>query len=174
MQVIICTAIASAQTNKVIYTCPMHPEVKTSKPGKCPKCGMTLVKKTIKGNTPKATPKKTMKAATGPSTRKESTNNKKPTTTSTQGSPGEEELRAMMKEMKGTMQEMRRAIMEMRGMIREMKGEPVESGDDTTDEHAGHDMNTDNTDSSRSAAKLQYTCPMHPEVQADKPGKCPK
>lgn len=27
------------------YTCPMHPEVITDKPGKCPKCGMNLVKK---------------------------------------------------------------------------------------------------------------------------------
>ena len=27
------------------YTCPMHPEVVRSKPGKCPKCGMALVKK---------------------------------------------------------------------------------------------------------------------------------
>ena len=26
------------------YTCTMHPEVITHKPGKCPKCGMTLVK----------------------------------------------------------------------------------------------------------------------------------
>ena len=28
-----------------IYTCPMHPEVTSDKPGKCPKCGMDLVKK---------------------------------------------------------------------------------------------------------------------------------
>ncbi|MBN9485275.1 MAG: hypothetical protein J0H46_18120 [Bacteroidetes bacterium] len=27
------------------YTCPMHPEVVTDKPGKCPKCHMTLVEK---------------------------------------------------------------------------------------------------------------------------------
>jgi len=27
------------------YSCPMHPEVKNDKPGKCPKCGMDLVKK---------------------------------------------------------------------------------------------------------------------------------
>ncbi len=27
------------------YTCTMHPEVKSDKPGKCPKCGMELVKK---------------------------------------------------------------------------------------------------------------------------------
>jgi hypothetical protein len=30
---------------KVQYTCSMHPEVVMNKPGKCPKCGMTLVKK---------------------------------------------------------------------------------------------------------------------------------
>ena len=28
------------------YTCTMHPEVVMDKPGKCPKCGMTLVPKT--------------------------------------------------------------------------------------------------------------------------------
>ncbi len=27
------------------FTCSMHPEVKSGKPGKCPKCGMDLVKK---------------------------------------------------------------------------------------------------------------------------------
>jgi hypothetical protein len=26
------------------YTCPLHPEVKSDKPGNCPKCGMALVK----------------------------------------------------------------------------------------------------------------------------------
>ncbi|PYK36890.1 MAG: hypothetical protein DME49_13885 [Verrucomicrobia bacterium] len=28
-----------------IYTCPMHPQIKSDKPGKCPICGMTLKKK---------------------------------------------------------------------------------------------------------------------------------
>ncbi|RSK45506.1 heavy metal-binding domain-containing protein [Hymenobacter rigui] len=27
------------------YTCPMHPDVAAAQPGKCPKCGMALVKK---------------------------------------------------------------------------------------------------------------------------------
>lgn len=31
-------------THKV-YTCTMHPEVISDKPGKCPKCGMDLVEK---------------------------------------------------------------------------------------------------------------------------------
>ncbi len=26
-----------------MYTCPMHPEVRADSPGRCPKCGMTLV-----------------------------------------------------------------------------------------------------------------------------------
>ncbi len=33
-----------ADTIKTKYTCPMHPEVMSNKPGKCPKCGMELVK----------------------------------------------------------------------------------------------------------------------------------
>lgn len=31
----------------IIFTCPMHSEVQELKPGKCPKCGMTLVEKKI-------------------------------------------------------------------------------------------------------------------------------
>jgi len=37
--------MASTATVGVLYTCPMHPEVIHDKPGKCPKCGMTLVSK---------------------------------------------------------------------------------------------------------------------------------
>ena len=33
------------QTAATVYTCKMHPEVTSDKPGKCPKCGMDLVKK---------------------------------------------------------------------------------------------------------------------------------
>lgn len=32
-------------TEASVYTCPMHPEVTSDKPGTCPKCGMALVKK---------------------------------------------------------------------------------------------------------------------------------
>ena len=32
---------------KEIYTCPMHPEVQSDKPGKCHKCGMNLEKKAM-------------------------------------------------------------------------------------------------------------------------------
>jgi len=41
------SVLSFAQTAKVFYTCPMHSEVVSSKPGDCPKCGMTLAKKTV-------------------------------------------------------------------------------------------------------------------------------
>ena len=28
---------------KKIYTCPMHPDVRTNESGSCPKCGMVLI-----------------------------------------------------------------------------------------------------------------------------------
>jgi hypothetical protein len=41
------TSLVKDANQKIViekYTCPMHPEVISDKPGKCPKCGMTLVK----------------------------------------------------------------------------------------------------------------------------------
>ncbi|GAB4317186.1 MAG: heavy metal translocating P-type ATPase [Candidatus Sumerlaeia bacterium] len=35
-------APAPPSSRKVIYTCPMHPEVQQDRPGSCPKCGMAL------------------------------------------------------------------------------------------------------------------------------------
>lgn len=36
--------VGSAQSRAQSYVCPMHPEVKSSKPGRCPKCKMDLRK----------------------------------------------------------------------------------------------------------------------------------
>lgn len=36
---------ASQPAASVFYTCPMHPEIVSDKPGKCPKCFMRLIKK---------------------------------------------------------------------------------------------------------------------------------
>jgi hypothetical protein len=39
--------IEKTESKAVEYTCPMHPEVISDKPGQCPKCGMDLVKKEV-------------------------------------------------------------------------------------------------------------------------------
>jgi hypothetical protein len=41
----------NSATANITYTCPMHPEVTSDKPGKCPKCGMDLVEKKVDNNT---------------------------------------------------------------------------------------------------------------------------
>lgn len=42
----VSTATASGSSPvAAVYTCPMHPEVTSDKPGKCPKCKMDLVLK---------------------------------------------------------------------------------------------------------------------------------
>jgi hypothetical protein len=44
------------KAEKVVYTCEMHLEVISDKPGQCPKCGMELIKKVVpvKADTVKA------------------------------------------------------------------------------------------------------------------------
>ena len=39
----LATGAKAAPDAKPVYTCVMHPEVRSDKPGKCPKCGMDLV-----------------------------------------------------------------------------------------------------------------------------------
>lgn len=40
-----CGSSSKPADAKVVYTCPMHPEVQGDKPDQCPKCGMDLVVK---------------------------------------------------------------------------------------------------------------------------------
>ncbi len=41
----------SQDTGKnIYYTCTMHPEVHSDKPGKCPICGMELIKKEVQAS----------------------------------------------------------------------------------------------------------------------------
>ena len=39
------SSMKKSKSMATVYTCPMHPKVTSDKAGKCPKCGMDLVKK---------------------------------------------------------------------------------------------------------------------------------
>ena len=166
MQVLLFSAIASAQTSKVIYTCPMHPEVQMSKPGNCPKCGMNLEKKTIKVAAQKKPAAK--KTSTRPAGPKQTGSAKNPTKSNAK-TPNND-----VREMKSMMQELKSDVAEIKEIVNEIKGTGSVTGGNATDEHKDHEMNMNNSADTKQVAKLTYTCPMHPEVQSEKPGNCPK
>lgn len=106
----------TTKQDTVIYTCAMHPKIQSNQPGKCPKCGMDLVKKSgVSGNK-----KHRMK---------------------------------MMHQM--------------------MNGMSDNSGMENMENNNSAEMNKTVTDSTQKDAVL-YTCSMHPEIQFNQPGTCPK
>ncbi len=100
------------QVQPVTYTCPMHPEIHATKPGSCPKCGMTLVKEK-----PKVVKKPVIKKSQPVKVQKDTV-----------------KVNSVVIEVKDTVKMSMPEIQQ-----------PV-----------------------------TYTCPMHPEIHADKPGNCPK
>src|SRR5215210_517209 len=55
---VVMFSVGSGQTTKIYYTWVMHPEMRMDKAGNCPRCGMTLIKKTVKAGGTKPAGKK--------------------------------------------------------------------------------------------------------------------
>lgn len=124
-----------SQATKTYFTCPMDPEVISSKPGDCPKCGMTLKKKVVAVK-PKAISKPKVKQV-----QKTEIKSK--------------EINAKI-EKKNNSKKAKKAD-------KSNVSKPV--------------LNTSETEilkqSKPQSQPQKYSCPMHPEIISDKPGKCP-
>ncbi|SMO64959.1 copper-resistance protein, CopA family [Chryseobacterium rhizoplanae] len=124
--VLLFSVFTFAQNTKTYYTCPMHAEVVSSKPGDCPKCGMTLVKKTA-----------IVKQEVKPAAKTETKAKPAETKINKANKPKETTKVEKVKVIKPSVQPEKKVV-------------------------------------SSAKAETTYTCPMHPEIVSDKPGKCPK
>jgi len=124
--VLLFSVFTFAQNTKTYYTCPMHAEVVSSKPGDCPKCGMTLIKKTA-----------VVKPEAKPAAK-----------TETKAKPAETKINKTNKIKEATKVEQTKVI------------KPS--------------VQPEKKVVSSAKAQTTYTCPMHPEIVSEKPGKCPK
>lgn len=139
----------------VTYTCPMHPEIHATKPGNCPKCGMTLVKEK-----PKVVKKQTIKKQQ-PATVKKNNEITKPVVSETKDS---------MKMPPADVQESITFTCPMHPEIHADKpGNCPKCGMKLSKEK----IKAVSKPSNNEQAAI-WTCPMHPEIHADKPGNCPK
>ena len=159
MQVLLFSELAIAQTTKVVYTCPMHPEIQQAQFGNCPKCGMNLEKKIIKVSAPKKSAKQ---PSPKKSVSKQTSSAKKPIATTKTSNDNDD--------VKGMLQEIKRDVAEIKEILTELKITGATAGSTTADEQVDDDRNMNGE---LPAAKQLYTCPMHPEVRSYKPGNCP-
>ena len=144
-----------AQSTKTVYTCPMHAQVVKSAPGDCPVCGMTLVKKTITVKQA-VKPAPVVKKPPPPPAPKTAAPVKKAAVQKPKAAPAKAVAKPKPVVKKPTLPKVK-AVTKEPYPVEIQKPVPP-----TTDLHQNE------------AAQKTYTCPMHPEVVSDKPGKCPK
>ena len=143
---------------RVEYTCPMHPEIVSDEPGKCPKCGMFLVEREVSDG-----------ETAGHEHHEHHEHHETPAAEMTQAAqahhPGHT---AQAGTITFTCPMHPEVTSDEPGNCPKcgMNLVPVENSELDTHKHGHHH--------DPSADTARYTCPMHPEVVSDGPGNCPK
>lgn len=136
-----------SQGQGLVYSCPMHPEVTSDRPGKCPKCGMALDRGAARASSRGVDPK--LARAAERAVREERHRN--------------DVIDVLLADQAFTKAWIMAAGVDQRWREEALQiwtGKSVGSRPEEQDR------------SVRNAA--HYTCPMHPEVDSDQPGSCPK
>src|ERR1700677_145167 len=150
------------EQTKNIYSCPMHPEVISGEPGKCPKCGMDLV---LKAPVAEARPKEidpVCKMKVDPETAK----NVLELNGKTYYFCGKGCLEKFKSDPEKYLNPSSAPIPIANGNDNEPLAQPKRVSRPVVSRQASKPVPT--------STKTGYFCPMDPEVFSDHPGDCPK
>ena len=141
------SASHKSQGQALAYTCPMHPDVTSDRPGKCPKCGMTL-ERGAAGATSRSFDRRLRRAA------EQLVRDKR---------HRDDVIDVLLADQ---------AFTEAWSMA---VGSDPRWRADALHAWAGKGAGSSTRQQDRSVpSAAHYTCPMHPEVDSDRPGHCPK
>ena len=148
---------APALSERIEYTCPMHPEVISDEPGKCPKCGMFLVERRVSG------------AASHGHEGHEG--HEKSSAGSTQAEKAHHQSDAVT----GAETSASYVCPMHPEVTSDTPGSCPKCGMDLVPQaEAGEHVHHGHHAEPATEPTGPYTCPMHPDVASDTPGSCPK
>ena len=158
---VLFTISFNAQT-RTYYTCPMHPEIVRNAPGDCPKCGMTLVKKTVALKKPAPKPTATPKPKAVEKSKPAPAKTVQPKKTVTKKAAPVQK-KTVEKKPVNTVSKPKIPVKKTES-VQPKKAVAPKTETNKNLEEVSHQNHSEAT---------TYTCPMHPQIISDKPGKCP-